>query len=650
MKQTLLSLILILWFAQNHAFCLVITQDPSNHLGSQDIESLLLQSQSYKISEPLKSLEISQSALKLSRQNQNPSVSCKCLNQIGTIWLALAELDSAKFYFDLAVYIGTQQGHEHLLPATWINLGHYFEIKAQYDSSFYYLQKALLWGEQHKDTSVIIKSHISLGEISRTQNNLIDAKNYLQIARALALQTNDQTNLAYANQNLGIVLDQMELPDSSLYYNAQALEYFKSTGNIKGVADCLLNSGVVLEWTGKTDEAIAHYDEAGKYYSQLEDLRGKATANLNLAALKFYMGEKDLALSIAQKVIELAKSKGIMQIEELAYSNIHEWYAETDMFKEAYAALQKSDSIHQLIQNSEKIKTIQTLQTKYDTFQKENQIAQQNQLIEKQKLRNNIALLLLLLVIGIAIILILSFRVKVINARKEAIMKSQKLEEMLNDQEVKTYNALLDGQENELKRIATELHDRLGHLLVTAQLQLKSLTPNPVADSKNPETGAKLLDEALDEVRRISRNLNSGSIDNFGLATSIQEMAFNINSSKLLLCHFQTNCEGERFNSSIEIAFYRIAQEIVTNAIKYSKASVVHIQLNLLDGELNLSVEDNGIGFDPNKAEAGLGLKNIYKRASTIGAEFAVDSSPGHGTAAQISVKVREIPSKKSQV
>ena len=645
MKKCLSTLLVVFHFVNLFSQSQASPQKSAIKDSKEKIESILRQAMEIKSIDPEQSLQLSQQAFSLSKSVGYEQGICKSLNRIGSAWLAKGELDSARYFFETALAESKNRHlHDHH-ALSLINLGHYHQAAGHYDSSFFFFHTALLWGEINHDAQVTIKSLLSLGEISRVQNNLADAKNYLQKAGAIAAQYHDQENLAFVNQNLGIVMDQLEIPDSSLFYSSKALEYFTAQGNIKGTADCMLNMGVVYEWTGEEKSALDYYQNARDLFTQLNDIRGIATATLNSAGLKFGRGEHQTAIDDAHVVIQLAQTKGMLPLEMLAYSNIHEWYAASGMYTEAYSALRTSDSIQQIILSSEKTKVIQNLQTKYETVQKEKLISEQEQIIAQKEWRNKLILLIALLTIGLALIIILIFRIRIANTRKDALLKSQKVEELLNDQEIKTYNALLDGQENERRRIAMELHDRLGNLLITAQLQLKSHQVKDSPPGKNETQASEaLIEEAITEVRRISRNLNSGSIDNFGLGTAIQELTFNIASSKLFECTFHCNCLALRFNSSIEITYYRIAQEIVTNAIKYSQAKRIDVQLNLENANLSLTIEDDGIGFDSKESAKGLGIQNIQKRANSIKASLTFDSTPGNGTLYHIECSVDSIP------
>ena len=184
------------------------------------------------------------------------------------------------------------------------------------------------------------------------------------------------------------------------------------------------------------------------------------------------------------------------------------------------------------------------------------------------------------------------------------------------------------------KQIAMELHDQMGATLSIAFHHLESLK-----DLKNLETEDRLslqkVSEAIDQsvlsVRTLSRALASKTLEDFGLLEAIQELAdySSIKGVNLILQH---NNGSSFLNSRQELGIYRIAQESINNALKYSKCSTIRVHLEL-DGEnYSLSVIDDGIGFQWNEYRKSLGLSNMQIRAEELGASLKIESEPEKGT------------------
>lgn len=225
----------------------------------------------------------------------------------------------------------------------------------------------------------------------------------------------------------------------------------------------------------------------------------------------------------------------------------------------------------------------------------------------------------------------------------EQLEENRKLLEKLNQEQKNTMQAFVDGEENERKRLASELHDGIGQLLSVVRLNLYSLDNiknRPKDDDKALVVNlTNLVDEACKEVRNVSHNLMPTTVIQLGLSSAIEEFCKKINITKTINIHFQNINFKERLPTLHETTLYRAVQEIVNNAIKHSKAKDVYIQLvREDDGVLHILIEDNGIGFDINSPDftPGLGLNNIISRIEFINGKIFIDSSQEKGTNFQI--------------
>ncbi len=199
-------------------------------------------------------------------------------------------------------------------------------------------------------------------------------------------------------------------------------------------------------------------------------------------------------------------------------------------------------------------------------------------------------------------------------------------------------NAIIETEEKERKRVAGELHDSLGQMLSTARLNVSSLSGSiPKDDEVVLATSLKIIDDACEEVRNISHNMMPTALIRLGLIPAIEEMVSEINGSNQLAAQFITNTTM-RFSETKEITIYRIVQEVVNNMIKHAKASEIVISMNLVDEKIQLSIKDNGTGFDTIlvSQSTGLGWKNIYSRVGMLEGTINIDSFPGNGTTVNV--------------
>ena len=194
------------------------------------------------------------------------------------------------------------------------------------------------------------------------------------------------------------------------------------------------------------------------------------------------------------------------------------------------------------------------------------------------------------------------------------------------------YTALLSAQEDERGRIARDLHDSIGQSLTAILLHIVELEKD--LKDRQLEHLITMLAQALDDVRKISHELRPPLLDALGLEAALQQLARKLseqsNLSINVLCF---GLDSQHIERSKEIAVYRITQEALTNTIRHAQASEVSVVLSLAQQRLQLSVEDNGQGFDVAHEKKGhLGLVGMRERAELIGGECLVESSLGQGT------------------
>lgn len=243
------------------------------------------------------------------------------------------------------------------------------------------------------------------------------------------------------------------------------------------------------------------------------------------------------------------------------------------------------------------------------------------------------AVVFLVIVVLVDIFLLMRKRKQL--AQQEREISQRKIDELIMKNEVESVNALLKGQNSERRRISQELHDRLGGILFTAKIYNKSMEQK-IADLKveHEEGFGKLkglLDDAVKEVRRISHDLYTGSLANFGYAVAMKQLISAIEASNALKVDLNVQKEMDDQEEEIQYQLHAITQELLSNTLKHAQASKVTIDIEI-DQELIFRYRDNGIGFDQNKNYEGIGLKNIEDRVAKLKGSVSIESGKNGGT------------------
>lgn len=220
------------------------------------------------------------------------------------------------------------------------------------------------------------------------------------------------------------------------------------------------------------------------------------------------------------------------------------------------------------------------------------------------------------------------------------------VEKKINQQKFRSV-LILEGQEEERKRIAMDIHDGIGQMLTSLKFQIESINSNqdPVMDKKIGEikTGIK---DVIKEVRRVTFNLKPTVLGDYGLQAALNVFIQEI--GKLTDIELAFHTEGDmtyRLPQKVENNIFRIVQEAINNAIKYSKANRIEVKLQQKEKEFVITVRDEGVGFDEKIVEArdiniesGRGFFNMYERTEYINGNLEIKSAPGKGTLVMLSV------------
>jgi len=198
---------------------------------------------------------------------------------------------------------------------------------------------------------------------------------------------------------------------------------------------------------------------------------------------------------------------------------------------------------------------------------------------------------------------------------------------------------LQTAREDERGRLARNLHDELGALLTAAKLDAARIMPRLAGSA--PEARERLvhlvdtLNSSIALGRRIIEDLRPSTLSNLGLATTLEILVREFGERSGLQVHCQV--EPVRLEPSAELVIYRVVQEAITNIIKYAKAGQVWITLASVDGQIEIAVRDDGVGFDT-AVEHGsaYGLVGMRFRVEAEGGTLTLRSHPGQGTTVQV--------------
>ncbi|MBP7810041.1 MAG: sensor histidine kinase [Bacteroidia bacterium] len=340
-------------------------------------------------------------------------------------------------------------------------------------------------------------------------------------------------------------------------------------------------------------------------------------------------GEVEKAIEMSKQVLAFRRKQ--KDLHDLINAlNIHKYnLVKGGQYKEAYDLGDEETYLMRNIFKKDLEKEISEVEVKYKTAQ----IQQEKELAElKTKKQKQIYLFSFL---GVFVLAGSGFYVW--SQRKKAKHLTE-----LAEIEKSRFKDVIDAEEKERSRIAQELHDGLGQLLSTARLNVAGLEDAVSAEDKaGVERSLKIIDDACVEVRSISHNMMPSALIRLGLIPAINELVNNVNLAKGIKIDFTTNVE-DSFGKSLDITIYRVVQEILNNMIRHAKANHINMSIEKSDDNLKITMQDNGIGFNPEelKNSKGIGWKNIFSRVSMLDGDIKLESELQKGTIVFINLKL----------
>lgn len=235
--------------------------------------------------------------------------------------------------------------------------------------------------------------------------------------------------------------------------------------------------------------------------------------------------------------------------------------------------------------------------------------------------------------IPISLVIIVIVLFAVFARRKNRLLEEQEKARKAFDRELT--ESQIEIREQTLRNISWELHDNIGQLMTLAKIQAQMAKEKPEMMNEVSET----IGTGLDELRALSKLINPEALKSLSLKDAISLEIERFNRLKFIAATLTVEGTILPIEGNTQIILFRILQEFFSNTIKHSKASSLNVVLQYSDNHLNITAEDDGVGFEKNDDFMGIGLKNMETRAQLINSVLKIDSVKGKGTALKLSYK-----------
>ncbi|SJZ47971.1 tetratricopeptide repeat protein [Sediminibacterium ginsengisoli] len=608
-------------------------------------------------------------ALQIRRAIRDNNAVAQSLANIGFIHKDLGNYEKATDYFLQALRVFEQMNDEPRTADVYNYLGTVAIMTKRFDKAIDYSKQALRIQDKLSLPNKGI-SLISLGTAYAEKQDFETALAYLLRARTHYTPLNDKRQLLHITTNLAEVYFRKKEFGLAEKHYLEALQLAGNIGNRRSVSTYYLglaqayieqqkftaartaidSAAVSSLKSGNNAEKKQYYEIESKYYEAIGNLKqaleqyrlfveakdsllntenSKAIADLNIRyetekkELKILLlGKADSikSLQISNQQLELTRSRLVLADAQLAIAN-----------NELEIKSQEQQILRQQLDSTQKEKSIQSLKelSRIQLLELDNQ----KLLVAKRNIWIGIIALMFLS----ALLLGYSFYSRY-KRRQEARLQAT----ILQQQELAS-KAVIEAEEKERSRIATDLHDGVGQVMSAAKMNLSAMEGDlAFADPSHRAAFEKvvaMIDESCKEVRAVSHNMMPNALLKSGLASAVREFINQIDD-RIIQINLYTEGLQNKLDSNTETVLYRVIQECVNNVIKHARANHLDISLFRDEDGLSATIEDNGVGFDPQvqRGNEGIGMKNIQTRISYLKGTVEWNSSPGQGTVIAIHV------------
>jgi len=533
--------------------------------------------------------------------------------------------DSAIFYYENSYHLANRLGLVEEKCSSLKEIGGLYELKGEYPKALEFLFKALDLADQNDFIKLKASININIGIVYFNLRNSDKAIFHYNKALQIAELENDTILIIKALNNLGNAT--MTLLNNAI----EAEEYFNKSVELSDKIDFetaymigLNNLCQIYMNTGRESKALETTE------LMLDLSPENAFIYYNLGNLYRQKKENQNAILAYERSLQYGKYE--LELMQVLLKDMSDIYAEMDDYKTSMEYYKSYIILKDSLHSNDQAKHVLDLEARYKNLKKEKEISE----LKTQNLKSK-RIYTILISSGVILLLILSLIILIIYNKR--IVASQRIKALENERLMIAASATLSGEEKERARLSRELHDGLGGILSGVKLSLANAIENKgLSSDDSPDSLDKsyeLVVDSISEMRRISNALLPETLLNLGLNIAIKSYCSTYKSnSNVPEINYSFFGDEIRFGRFFELAVYRLAQEIINNAVKHSVASSINIQLVIDKNRLFLGINDNGKGFDITVAgkSGGMGLTNLKHRAGVYGGRVEIYSELGSGT------------------
>lgn len=472
-----------------------------------------------------------------------------------------------------------------------------------------------------------------------------NSRDYFSKAIKIGEEVADEKELHIIYDNYGTFLNEQNQMDSSFIYHRKSLKIKKRLQDSVGLPYTYGHLAMGYLKQGDYQRALQYVDSSQAIRTKLNQRNGIAVGYVYYGDVYYGMGSFPKAVENYKRSYELSSEIGNDHLTKYALQHLYLSYDSLGDYEQAYQYMREYQQLQERFTDERNQRRFAELEVKFNTQEKENEILLQKVQLAESRLQARRQWYWIIGLIAIAVVIAVLGYLLYERQRARTRQQAQEYELRSARKEVEAQKRLKEQRH----KISRDLHDNIGSQLtyiITSINRLKQqIGDKPDAQSQLDELG-QFTTGTIKELRDTIWAMNQESIELSSLHSRIAGTIGNFNqlteSNTQIKSDFTTE-EGIVLNSVAGMNIYRVIQEALNNAIKYSDAKYIKVITAVEDGHLKIHINDNGKGFEPEGIREGNGLKNMEFRASEINGDFKLSSLPGTGTNITLTVPLKHI-------
>ncbi len=587
-------------------------------------------------------LDYNKKSLKIIEQSEDAAIRERVANvyvDIGATYMSMEQSDTALYYYNKALELHIEMEKKSSVALTTINIG---LIYYRQNKTALALEKFIEGAKLAEDAGSLEqmgKAYSLIGAMFEYQEKYNKSLEYYKKALDIFQKMEHQTETLRMYAEIGSHYVKLNQLDSATKYLTESLN-LAIANNDKRIAGVSYDDlGAIFSKKKDFTNSLKNYHSALKVWEEMELPTMRGRTSISIGNLWLQNNVSDSAKVWILKGIELLKPYNDYYSLFKAYNKMYEIYNTEGNHEKALAFHSLMSDVKDSLTTLADQESLNKLLVEYQSNEKEKENTELKLLNTEKELalvrRNR-----MLIGGGIGAFALLSFlgfsyrssRQKRVIAEKEKSIQEEKVKSLERERQVISLQAMVNGQESERSRVAKDLHDSMGAMFSTLKMYLSTIESKETHLQQNELyiKSKKLVDSSAEEMRRIAHDMMPEVLLRLGLVQAVQELTDNINAAKSLHITFQHFDMEARMPASFERMLYRIVQELLNNIIKHSGATETVVEFIKSENSLNITIEDNGKGFNATNDKEG--LNTVKQRVQYLDGKMQIDSENNIGT------------------